>query len=439
MELLAGFGKADITPPVTGEGLDLRLLGFWWERAKPFTRINDPLHARAAVFDQGGSRVCAISLDLIGDRVGIAERVRERLQNTCHLPPERVMVACTHSHTTPEAIALCGHPVAVEWVEDVVEEVGSAVRQALDALAPCVLSLDEVAVAGVNVNRRAARRDSAGGGRVGRAGAVDRTLRVAWSRTPAGETTGVLANFACHPVGVQTRPFISADYPGVLAGSLEKDAPVALFFNGATGDLNPARMDGYGDVAWTGERLAAAARGAREQAELEELGASWHPGSVRGLRRLLRLPRRPVPPLAELRRQEEDLLARRADSPPPAGPRQDRLGAELFQLRERIAVAEMPGELVTEVQALEIRDWLIVAVPGELFCCLGDDIRRAARRHRVWVVGYANGYTGYIAPDEAFDVGGYELTVAQWSPLARGGGEQIRDAAIELIREIEDG
>ena len=436
MDLYAGFGKADITPPLTGEELDLRLLGFWYERAKPFSRIHDPLHTRAAVFGRGDNQVCVVSLDLIGDRVGIAARARDRLLRTCDLPADCVMVACTHSHTTPEAIALCGHGVAVEWVDRVVDAITSAVQQALDSCSPCSLAVDAVEVQGVNVNRRAARRGAAAGPVPPRAGMVDTKLRVAWLRPAQGSPNGVLANFACHPVGVQTRPFISADYPGVLAGALEDDAPVAVFLNGATGDLNPSRMDGYADVEWTGETLAAAARQAREHADES---ASWEAGPIRGLRRPLRLPRRPVLPLAELRGQEADLLARRAEAPSPADPRQDQLGVELFHLREQIAVAEMPDELATEVQVLEIGDWLIAGVPGELFCCLGDDIRRAARRHRVWVVGYANGYVGYIAPDEAFDVGGYETSVAQWSPLARGGGEMIRDAAIELIREVEEG
>ena len=97
----------------------------------------------------------------------------------------------------------------------------------------------------------------------------------------------------------------------------------------------------------------------------------------------------------------------------------------------------MPREIEAELHALEIGDWLLVGIPGEMVCALGDDIRRAARSHRVWVVGYANGYIGYVVAREAFDIGGYEVRPGRWSILAPGAGEMVRDAAVGVIRAIE--
>jgi hypothetical protein len=97
----------------------------------------------------------------------------------------------------------------------------------------------------------------------------------------------------------------------------------------------------------------------------------------------------------------------------------------------------LPGSLPAEIHALEVADWLLLGVPGELVGCLGQDIRAASRKHRVWVVGYANGYLGYFATRASFEAGCYESFPGRWSRLAPGSSETLRDAAVQLIREIE--
>ena len=442
MKVRIGFGKVDVTPPPNGGGeLGLRVLGFWYERAKRYGPIHDPLHARAMAVAAGDDVACIVSVDMIGDAVGFGERARERIHEELGIPPECVMIACTHCHTSPETIGVTGHPVAEEWLHKVADGILEAVTQAVNSLVPERLCVSEQRLEGVSVNRRApyltgnSGASSLDDAQLRRAVMKDDVLRLAWAQSDEGKASGVLVNFACHAVAVQTRPFISADYPGLAMAMLEERVGVSLFTNGADGDINPARRNGMEDVRWTAERVAWAARAALESPPL----AAWSDvARIRGVTRRIRLPRRPMPPVAELERQRAQIereVAAARDLDPERTP--DHPGRRLYDVNEQLAVAAMPREIEAELHALEIGDWLLVGIPGEMVCALGDDIRRAARSHRVWVVGYANGYIGYVVAREAFDIGGYEVRPGRWSILAPGAGEMVRDAAVGVIRAIE--
>ncbi|NOY82922.1 MAG: hypothetical protein GXP31_18140 [Kiritimatiellaeota bacterium] len=439
-----GMAAREITPASDSERSGLRILGFRHERAKPYTEVRDPLFVRVAVMAAAGRAACLVALDLIGDAVGLSRRARQAITRATGIHEDRVLVACTHAHTTPETIALSGYPVNPAWLDAVVQAAAEAARAAFDALQPAELLLEDAPVPGINLNRRSRHLET---GRAGseltdeqrrRATLVDHRLRVLHVRPGIGdECLGMLLNFACHPVAVQTQPFLSADYPGLLVRRIETTAAApALFFNGACGDLNPVRKDGYTDAEWTARRLADSALGRSGECSR---GAPLQVHRICGVRTTLRLPRRPIADLDLLqdeRRQLTEALAA-ANSAGDAD-RARALGRRLFSVNERLALAALPKTLEAEIQAVTIGDWIVVGVPGELFCCLGEDIRRAASRRRVWVIGYANGYLGYIAPAEAHRVGGYEVSPGRWSPLAPGAGEQIRDAAVELVRRLDE-
>ena len=436
----AGFGKREITPEVPGDsGPDIRILGFWYERAKRYHRIADPLHVRAAAFSANGEVVCVVSMDLIGDAIGIGATGRQRIQESLGIPPDHVMVACTHSHTTPETLAISGHPVPSAWRHRVVRAIEAAARDAVDSLEPCEVGLAEQEITGLNVNRRASWLAESPGFadlsdlRRARATATDGVLRVAWSQRE-GAIPGLLANFACHPVALQTQPMISADYPGLAMAAVEEHVGVGLFTNGATGDLNPSLADGMADAKATGQKLAAGVLDTLHSRPDTTIEAG---ARIRCATRRVMVPRRTLPPVQELEAKRRQLQAEVVAAGGMGVNDPEHRGRRLYEVNEVLALHDFPLDLRAEIQAIEIGEWLLVGVPGELFCCLGEDIRQAARAHKVWVVGYANGYLGYIAPRDAFDMGGYEVRLARWSPMAPGAGETIRDHAIALVREME--
>jgi hypothetical protein len=387
--------------------------------------VRDALFARAATFRAGRRTVCIVALDMIGDSIGLTARVRGRIGVALGLADDSVMVTFTHAHTAPETIGLSGHPVAPEWMNLVASRAAEAALRAAQNMLPCRLVIGEGRLAGVVLNRAA--RDNADAaarltdGDRKRFSMLDETVRVAAFRREDGALVGTLFSFSCHPVCVQTQGFISADWPGAALRRLEASGP-AVFLNGACGDADPVRIRSDDALEWTGGEVA------RKVGEiLRETGGTLQPNqdTVLGAHRMVLLRRRDVGGVEELEKEERELESAAANEP-SNGPLHERL----FDLREKLALSRLPETLPCETQVMRIGPLTLVGIPGEVVACLADDIRRALPGESAWVVGYANGYVGYVTSELSLRTGAYEAAEGRWSPLARGEGERLRDEAI---------
>jgi hypothetical protein len=74
-------------------------------------------------------------------------------------------------------------------------------------------------------------------------------------------------------------------------------------------------------------------------------------------------------------------------------------------------------------------------LPVELFSSLALEIRAASPFRRTRVIGYADGYLGYVVDAEADRAGGYE---AASSLFDQTGARSIVDASLDLLRATHD-
>jgi hypothetical protein len=164
---------------------------------------------------------------------------------------------------------------------------------------------------------------------------------------------------------------------------------VALFLNGAAGNLNPRVVSGgAGDARAHGQLLADAVE--RALADL-----SLAPGTKLALAgRSAELPQR-------------DAEGHPLDEP----------------LRTRIA-------------ALRIGDVALCFLPGEPFIETSLAIRDASPAQCTMVVGYAGAWIGYVPTDRAFENGGYETNPGSWSKVRPESESIYRGAAIDVVREL---
>jgi hypothetical protein len=100
-----------------------------------------------------------------------------------------------------------------------------------------------------------------------------------------------------------------------------------------------------------------------------------------------------------------------------------------------MAEAGLPAtfELPLTVVALGGRAW--VHLPVELFASFALRIRAASPFAATRVIGYTDGYLGYVADAEAHRDGVYEAGVSLFDPDA---SERLCDAAIALLRRTAD-
>ncbi len=232
MAFRAGFAERDISPAIGMEQPG----GY----GKAFhDSFHDPCKVRAAVFDDGATRVALVSVDALLVRRVLVQAARDRIQAQCGMDPGAVLIHATHSHSSgPTGMIYPGEfDHADEFVRKLAYELSSTadldyVRQVEDQIVAAVCAADASKAAlkcsiGVGREDRAAynRRFRMRNGytythpRAGNpdiiepAGPIDPDVGVIGAWDADGRLAGCIVNYVCQAT---TSPGgISANYvPG---------------------------------------------------------------------------------------------------------------------------------------------------------------------------------------------------------------------------------
>src|SRR5687768_6583486 len=96
-ELQAGAATSNITPPL-GKSI---VGGF---APYPSKHVHDELHARCLVLDDGKTRLALVVCDLLGIHRIVSDEARKLIQEGSGIPPERVFISGTHTHSASSAL-----------------------------------------------------------------------------------------------------------------------------------------------------------------------------------------------------------------------------------------------------------------------------------------------------------------------------------------------
>lgn len=240
----AGMASTAVTPeePV--------MLAGYSSRAEPFTGVLDDLHMKAlALEDAKGLRALIITADLIGFIAEVGDPIRARIAQATGIPPERILLNASHTHTGPALYLTRRNDSTVP--EDIANRTINYTRklqditvklatEALAKLKPASLALG----AGV-VNFPMNRREFTDKGvilGVNPRGLVDRGVSVLRIENAEGALVGVLFRACCHNTTFGSRDNqVSGDFAGAAQTYVEHELPgvQAMFMQGLAGDTNP--------------------------------------------------------------------------------------------------------------------------------------------------------------------------------------------------------
>jgi hypothetical protein len=434
----AGAAELTITPP-----LGVALTGYG-NRPGPAQDLFDPLSARALVLAGGGRAAALLSLDLLGLDADLVERIRAGVASGCDIPPQNLLISCSHTHAGPATQTLRGLGKRDEpYCESMVRLAVSAVCLAEARLAPARVLFGRAECA-IGRNRRARSAD----GRIvlgdNPAGPYDPAVSVLRVESNDGAPLALWFSHATHPVILGSEnTSLSAEFPGQAARDLATlwEGAVALFAQGCCGDVNPVRRGSYREVRSVGRELAGAALIAAERA-------------------------RPLPPLIESRLATIALPLQLPESEAAAHAELDAARAVLSEAEARAARGDLPeyrlqvpramAEWAEDyraaarshspaaapftLQAIRLGDVALLATSGETFVAIGQEIQAASPFPDTVTLGYTNGCLGYIPTASAFPEGGYEIDTAykyygtlMVTPACEG---LIMDAATRLLEEL---
>jgi hypothetical protein len=431
MTLLAGVGRATITPPV-----GIWLMGYA-SRDKGSISRHDDLMATALVLSDGDVRVALVTCDLIFLHPVTVACIRTRISERTGIPAENVMICCSHTHSGPVPFAgerdAADRDLRSSYVDNLVHLIVGAVAEANQGLHEAAWGVGRGRVV-IGVNRRQPLAD---GRRIlgeNPQGAVDTELMVL--RIDALDRTGVpcrplavLANYACHAVCLSSNSYaISADWPGAMRREAEAATGAMVgFVQGACADINPA--GGPQDAFDSAQRLGGMV--AQELVRVHSQVTLRREVRLRAARKELRLPLglidgngRHVSSLeasfAEAASAILKMPAREALSyldrrfPWTAevelGVRENSAGDGAWTVAAEVQGVRMsePVAHVCEAQTHSC-DVTLVGVAAEPFVEIGMEVKARSMARHTMFAGYTNGSMGYLPTPEAYEERGYEV------------------------------
>ncbi len=358
--------------------------------------VHDDIWARAVVVQVGQERLAIVVCDLLGLLRDDVQKIRQRVKS---VPPNRVMVLCTHVHSAPDTIGLWGPTRAQsgrdeEYVNFVIETVAKTVDEAASKLRPATVGFGKTNIEGVSYNYRIEK-------------ILDTEAAVMQFRSKAdGKVIATLTNFACHPE-VLNNDQLTSDFCHWYYQTVEsKVGGVAIFANGALGGMispaaNPdpnipkgrdwARAERYGTTIANKVLEAIANARFTDAVQLEHREATY-----------------------TVTMENEGFRAAMAAGVIPTG-------------------ASLSGDkLTTESHLIRLGDAVIFTMPGEVQPNIGILLKRllAPYGDPVFLFGLANDELGYILSLEDYylDLYSYERSMSV--------GSEIGPAMVQAARQM---
>jgi len=447
--LRAGAAKVNITPPI----------GFVDRRASIFKKaknakprgVLDELYAKALVLDDGVASVALVTLDLMDNDAEFAAEIRQVVKQLTGILPQNVLISATHNNSGPGVgFVRWGGEADAAYLSEVQRKAAGAVYAAWRDLKPAKIGsgLGQAPpdLAGPCLQYWWFQgRDDAGIRRSSPAlidfddsvSPVDRQIGVVRIDDAEGRAIAALLNYGCTPICLgPNNVLISAEYPGQATAMIEReleDGAVALFFQGAGGDVDPVhslpraeyleiedQLDSpmYADMRRIGAIIA------YEALRVLETTNSSSFSEIKCRSQMIELPWWNMPTLAEMgatvEAARQDLLAAGDSSFTWAWGADYGVERNLALARGYLGWAEdklsmqQTGTVVEgqrcEIQVISLDPVLFIGVTAELYAQVGLELKAGLHEicpdRSVLLCGLANGSFGYIPSQPAYELDG---------------------------------
>lgn len=422
--LRAGVSKKEITPPV---GTDL---SGYIRRFGSSTGIHDPLWANILWVANGNDQVLFISMDVMNFSEEFSERAKASLAEETNIAKDNILLAAIHTHSAPGIhIFRDGSKRDTKWEDRVLHALVDGSKEATQRPKKALFGTG-MEQASIGYNRRKP------------GGSVDPSLTLAGFFAENKELFSLMANYGCHPVVLaEDNLLISADYVGYFRKQLGKffaSDITTLFFTGATGDVDPKERGSFLIAEKLAGILSAKARHIIRQMKPQSNG------DIKTGQISLKIPFGWIPSADEAEKICEENTSAYRKALEKGNREEAKIRKAFFlwaeDLRNRALKRTLPDSLECELQAIKLGEAVFLAFPLELFSSLSLELRRLSGIECLFLVGYANGYHGYLADDKSAKEGGYEIEEAfKYSgllPFSAEAGNIFLERSLALLQKM---
>jgi len=430
----AGFGTADITPPVGVE-----LCGFGWYIGRKSTAVLEPIFAHAFAWQTGEMKGVIVSCDLLGVSKDITEQVRKLIETACEIPLDHILICATHSHSGPTTVGLIGWGEKdPSYLAALPERIAQAAIEACTNMEDASFAYGEAHVEGIAYNRESHHKENPGG-------LSDQTLKVL-KVNHSGKMAGFISHYSCHPVVFcADTSLISGDFIGMAMNKLGAQYGVTgMFLQGSLGDQNSIyNFEDQEQSVKNAYALSAKFAGFVEEAL--EAAQPMDIDSIEMKRIDIQLPLLVLNQSMILRNlQMVEHLYEEFDALPEKTQRRIRFERDVCKAVWEKYEGLQPDVLQTELQALKLGNILLIAHPTELFYQYHTEIESQLAPYKTFVVGQANDSIGYIPTPDKYEVSQGAYSYPAWFtsfmygqfPFREHVGDVITRQMIELGQSL---
>jgi len=433
-----GFGRADITPeqsvPMGGYG-------------NPKMRFNevvrDNLYATCLAFtDSDDNTVLLYTTDAIRANLELGDQVREVLMAEMGLPYHHIMIASTHSHSTPE-LSMTDVPSIAENREKYKQGLIQAARDAMADRKPSEIFVDNVQTERMNFVRHYRMADGTyagsnfgnwSSGIVSHASNPDPFMQLIKFVRQDGEDI-ILMNWQAHPcfTGGIAAKVLSADYIGEVRKYMEENTGAKFaFFQGAAGNHNARSIRKYEtrteDPADYGRLLGEYAL--RGLVNMRKLAG----GKVAAIRRDITMQLdhsddHLVPVCKEIWKEWTTNYDRNASNKQARAIGQN----SIYAVGGVLGRATRGESEIMPIYALRVGKLGFACAPYEMFGVSGQYIKENSPSSMTFVVSCCNNAMAYLASKLAFSHGCYEVDTRRYP---EGSAEMLAENFVDLLKEL---
>ena len=443
--LKAGFSKVDITPemgaPING-----------YTKLRYAEGVLDELEAVALAVSVKDIVALFISVDICHISGDILDVYRKGISEVTEIPLDNIIIACTHTHTSPMVIADTGEEIVDKYIAFLGEKLKEVSKEAIADLTEAKMGYGVGEAKNISFARRFVMKDGSIKTNPGvnnpdivrSVGDVDERISVLRFDRVDGKKL-VFANFATHP-DVVGGSKISADWPGLFRHTLEKtiDNTSCIIFNGAQGDVNHVNVHPKGgdfnDMFVDFDDVSRGYEHARHMAYVLVGGVlqcfqkvSYVDVDEMVCREItFKVPSNMPKPedMENAYRIVELYESGRADELPFKGMM---LTTVVAEARRMIRLEHGPEYFDVPMSAVKLGPVAFVTIAGEGFSDIGIELKKSDKYQLVMPIGLANDYMGYFPMMDSYEEGGYE---SRSSNFKAGVAERIIEKGKELIESL---
>lgn len=409
--LSVGAARVDITPAADAalpmEGYNGRKQGF--------QGIHGHIYVRAIVLSDGTSNAGILAWELIGMPNPVWRDLSQRISKELGIPEDNLILAAEHVHSAPSVGAYEKRsPKTIAYTAKLEDAAFEAVRQAKANLQPARFGFG-TGKADVNINRREFF-PKAGWWWLGYNpdGPSDKTVSVLKFESLSGKTIALFINYSVHGVVMGSDNLeVSGDLPGATSRFVEQyyegksnerddagwdmqlqpqekaggNGVVALWTSGPAGDQNPIVMDSGEDFSM-----------------VDALGRILGEETVRVANNITTMS-----PQAKIWGSQEVITC--PGRAVEAGPRP-----------RKEYKFEDANPVNIRLSLLMLNKIALAGVSGEVLTPIFQRLKKESPFNDTIMVTHANGLSGYIPNDAAYNQVSYEITATHLKPGCAEGG-----------------